>query len=439
MDGQVNCNGVARPLPAAGGALETVRALLGSSSLDRASLLRHAAIITAAVAACRMPHGIAVGPGVVAVLAAAAVLNLATVRLSDAAGWAVSARCLSSAFGVGGWAVLSALTGGLASPFVAGFWLEIVFSAIALPPWGSLAATAWVVIAVWIEQALFGSGAGLGHAALVTGFVVGTGALTFHLGRRWARAQRRLAFEATALGDRLRALETELEASRTFRKVGEQAARLAHSLKSSVNSLRGFAEIIETHAHAAGSPLGRRALDGLRLAIDRLESTARTALRDEGAGAPAGGETSAAELRRTIDDVVAQVSAAHAGVRWAHTALDARCAVKAPCSVLREVLLIVVENAAEATGPSGEIAIHACAGAGTLSLTVRDGGPGIAPDVGPRLFTPGSTTKPGGHGLGLTLARRLVEAHGGRLTIANALGGGARVSLTLPARETGAP
>jgi signal transduction histidine kinase len=68
-------------------------------------------------------------------------------------------------------------------------------------------------------------------------------------------------------------------------------------------------------------------------------------------------------------------------------------------------------------------------------LVVRDRGPGIAPNLGDRLFALGATTKASGHGFGLFLARRLIESRGGRLTAARASGGGALFSVTLPLPE----
>ncbi len=68
------------------------------------------------------------------------------------------------------------------------------------------------------------------------------------------------------------------------------------------------------------------------------------------------------------------------------------------------------------------------------SLVVRivDTGPGVSPDAAPRLFEPFFTTREGGTGLGLPIARRVAEGHGGTLTVENAPQGGAQATLALP-------
>jgi signal transduction histidine kinase len=65
-------------------------------------------------------------------------------------------------------------------------------------------------------------------------------------------------------------------------------------------------------------------------------------------------------------------------------------------------------------------------------IVVHDSGSGIDPEVADRLFDPFFTTKDGGTGLGLAIVHRLVEAHGGQVSIENDSGGGARVSIRIP-------
>lgn len=68
-----------------------------------------------------------------------------------------------------------------------------------------------------------------------------------------------------------------------------------------------------------------------------------------------------------------------------------------------------------------------------VEIAVADTGPGLAPEVAARLFQPFVTTKPGGMGIGLSICRSIVEAHGGKLRLSENPGGGAVFTMRLPA------
>ena len=107
---------------------------------------------------------------------------------------------------------------------------------------------------------------------------------------------------------------------------------------------------------------------------------------------------------------------------------------------INQVFLNVLTNARQAVGEHGTIRIESRLGqdgAGTQQVVVciRDDGPGIPPDVLPRVFDPFFTTRDVGQGtgLGLTVARDIVQVHGGRLDIESPAGQGTLVTIRLPA------
>ncbi len=110
---------------------------------------------------------------------------------------------------------------------------------------------------------------------------------------------------------------------------------------------------------------------------------------------------------------------------------------------VEQVLLNLLRNAAEAmatTGPGGVVTIAAsAAGADRIAISVLDTGPGFPPDFAADDLPPLTSSKPDGLGVGLSLCRSIVEAHGGELTIGGRDDGrpGAAVRFTLPVARTG--
>ncbi len=104
---------------------------------------------------------------------------------------------------------------------------------------------------------------------------------------------------------------------------------------------------------------------------------------------------------------------------------------------IQQVLVNLERNSVEAMGNSDNSAriltiTTACDGAGNIQISVQDTGPGIAPDVRSRLFTAFQTTKADGMGLGLSICRNIVEAHGGRLWSDDKVSPGTVFHFTLP-------
>jgi signal transduction histidine kinase len=80
----------------------------------------------------------------------------------------------------------------------------------------------------------------------------------------------------------------------------------------------------------------------------------------------------------------------------------------------------------------GAIAIRIASDDGCATMAIEDTGPGIPPEVREKLFRPFFSTKPGGTGLGLATARRIIEEHGGSIAIDCPARGGTCVTVRLP-------
>jgi signal transduction histidine kinase len=108
--------------------------------------------------------------------------------------------------------------------------------------------------------------------------------------------------------------------------------------------------------------------------------------------------------------------------------------IRGDVRALNQVFLNLLKNAAESfESGAGAVWVTARAEEGVVLVEIRDNGPGVAPEVAERLFEPFVTTKAGrGSGLGLSISRRIVEEHGGRLELSSERGAGTHVVLRFP-------
>jgi PAS domain S-box-containing protein len=140
-----------------------------------------------------------------------------------------------------------------------------------------------------------------------------------------------------------------------------------------------------------------------------------------------------------VADGVALVTAAHRG-ELPHIALDvgaAGCLIMADAVQMQQVFVNLLRNAIEATDGMAErgISVDLRREGGRAVLSFRDDGPGLAPEVRERLFQPFVTTKEGGMGIGLSICRAIVEAHGGRIAAPLRETGGTEIRIELPLAE----
>jgi signal transduction histidine kinase len=208
------------------------------------------------------------------------------------------------------------------------------------------------------------------------------------------------------------------------------ARESAHQLGTPLSSLAGWIELLEDRADDDGT---KKAVTGMRGDLERLD---RVAHRFERIGR---------EPRRDVVDVGALVDAIARYFRDRvptlanQVAIDVRAPV-APLTVHGDAVLmewaleVLVKNSVDAlAGRGGRITMAALPRKeGGAVLTVADDGPGIPRELRSRIFEPGFSTKTSGWGIGLSLARRIVEEnHGGVLRLASA-DRGAAFEIILP-------
>jgi PAS domain S-box-containing protein len=239
----------------------------------------------------------------------------------------------------------------------------------------------------------------------------------------------------------LRAAHGSLQAEN--RAKDEFLAMLGHELRNPLSAVRN-AVVAAAHDPARSAralEIARRQSEQLGRLIDDLVDVARItqgriSLRKEPA-------SPAEILSRAVESTRSLIEARGVTLHLALGADGTR--VEADPARLEQVFVNVLSNAAKYTDAGGRIDASLERRGGQAEVRVRDTGIGIAPDMLPRiweLFAQGDRAldrAPGGLGIGLTVARRLVELHGGRIEAASdGLGKGAEFVVTLPALEAGA-
>ena len=223
----------------------------------------------------------------------------------------------------------------------------------------------------------------------------------------------RLAGAFNAMVDSLRRTLAQLSQRQAVAAVGEFASALAHEIRNPLSAIRINLQHMEEQLDAQPSlhePMRQALRD-----IGRLESTVAGALRLARTGT-----MSMAAL--DLDDVI---SAALRAVRpEAARRAIALCAPPATgarvcgnAAALEQLFLNLLLNAIEAAGREGSVGLEVHDHDDGLSISVWDTGPGFSESVRERAFEAFVTTKPEGTGLGLSVAKRMAAAHGGRIEI----------------------
>jgi signal transduction histidine kinase len=106
--------------------------------------------------------------------------------------------------------------------------------------------------------------------------------------------------------------------------------------------------------------------------------------------------------------------------------------LKVDSDKIKRVFINLIKNAVDAMPNGGKITIDSEEVNGSLKISFSDTGTGISDEVMPKLFSPLFTTKAQGMGFGLAICKRIIESHGGKITVKTAKGKGTTFIVTLP-------
>jgi two-component system, NtrC family, sensor kinase len=222
---------------------------------------------------------------------------------------------------------------------------------------------------------------------------------------------------------------TQMSRAEHLATLGEMAAGLAHEIRNPLAGIAGVMEIVGRDLpanSAATSVLGevRNEVNHINKIVTELLEIARPKAPVYQTGNLVAVSEHAALFVRD------QASAKHVILEVIKG--DPVPTLEFDSGQIHQVLLNLLLNAVQACSAGGSVRVEFASDEEMVTVTVTDTGKGISPAVLPNIFRPFFTTKGNGTGLGLSLARRIAEDHGGRLEATSELGKGSQFALALP-------
>jgi signal transduction histidine kinase len=230
----------------------------------------------------------------------------------------------------------------------------------------------------------------------------------------------------------------ERELAEMSKKVAwtEMARKVAHEIKNPLTPIQLSAEhVLKVYEDKRGD-LDKALKDSMSYIISEVENLRRiaqefmeiardTTIAKEPVDLKALLEETLQPYRRLLDE----------RIRFGLVAEGTDFRVQGDPAKLKTALRNIVANAVEAIGPRGALEAAVRRREGVLTISVRDSGPGMSRETVERIFELYFSTKEGGTGLGLPIAKKIVEEHGGTIRITSEPGRGTAVTIELPAAE----
>lgn len=217
------------------------------------------------------------------------------------------------------------------------------------------------------------------------------------------------------------------------------ATQVSHDLRNPLTALTGFLELAADSPEMAGAPRAAQSLARAEAAAGRMTSMV-TDLLDFARMGGARPHKTRVDVADTVDAVLEDLDGALART-GAEVTVEASVLVRADDTLLRVLLQNLIANAVKFTVAAGKppaVLVRVEALPDGWRITVDDNGEAVAPDLRERVFEPmqrGHGSDVQGIGIGLATCRRIVEAHGGSIGLADSPAGGTRAWFVLPAEK----
>ena len=261
------------------------------------------------------------------------------------------------------------------------------------------------------------------------------GFLTYELLEANRAATRRAQIAAEKLAEANRNLrEAEAQVRRTERlaALGQLSAGLAHEIRNPLSTIKGSAEMLLKNVDA-DSAVSRELAGFISSEVDRTNALVTRFLDF---ARPLTLHLEETEIAEVIDEAVAQVEKHTPPLEvsvYKNYSPDIP-AMLLDRQLIERVFYNLVLNAAQASPPEGSVTVKTRQVDDTVEVEVIDRGSGIAPKDRESIFNPFFTTKSRGVGLGLAIVSKIVDEHGGQITVESEPGAGSVFHVFLPIR-----
>jgi len=225
-------------------------------------------------------------------------------------------------------------------------------------------------------------------------------------------------------------LREEIDRSSRLASIGQLAAGVAHEIRNPLSSIKGFATyFLERHRTV---PEDRKIAETMIQEVDRLNRVISDLLEF---ARPLATSIRPVSIGPVVDHAVTLIreKAENNGVEIDVAVDPAHDTVPCDPDTIQQVLINLFINAIDAMPEGGRLSVTVTRGTeNNTVITVSDTGTGIEREDVEKIFNPYYTTKPAGTGLGLAIVHRIIEAHGGILSVTSAPGTGTSIMITLP-------
>jgi signal transduction histidine kinase len=224
-----------------------------------------------------------------------------------------------------------------------------------------------------------------------------------------------------------RRLEDEMQDKEAMARAGELTAGIVHEVRNGLGTILGYARLLE---RSPSAPEAAEAGPRIREECETLETVARRFMdfvKSETL------DRVPFDLGRMLSRVVAREVRGRPGVSTSLEGVIDGGTLVADEELLERAFENLVRNAADAAGSGGHISVEVRREEGAVTVTIADNGPGMPPERR-RDIRPFLSSKPGGLGLGLPIAAKIVRLHGGELVLGDSKPHGLRVMVILPSK-----